>query len=163
MLSLTRKADYALVALVFLGDCRRQGKGPVSAPTVAATFDMPRPVLTNTLKALARHGLIHSHRGVGGGYELAMDPAEVSLLEAVRAVEGDPTEDEPAEHDPAAGEPNTHEVVQRLRDQLHELLAGLTVADLLEEPAAGTALPAGSAESFVPLRTGVGSTPGQNR
>lgn len=111
MLSLTRKADYALVALVYLGHRRYQGDGPVSARSIAETFDLPQPVLMNTLKALARADLVDSHRGVTGGYELSRDPAKVSLLEVVRAVEHS-GEEAGAEADADPGEPAPPQATQ---------------------------------------------------
>ncbi|MFW6061036.1 MAG: RrF2 family transcriptional regulator [Phycisphaeraceae bacterium] len=149
MLSLTRKADYALVALVFLGHRWREGESATSARQVAETFGLPQPVLMNTLKALARHGLVRSQRGVGGGYELARDPARIDLLEAVHAVEG-PGEGEAAD-DEWGADPTTPggAVVRRLEHRLQGFLEGLTIANLLDEPT-----PSAGQPGFVPLRTG---------
>jgi len=151
MLSLTRKVDYALVALVFLGYRWQQGQGAASAREVARTFGLPHPVLMNTLKALARRGLVRSQRGIGGGYELALNPAGVSLLAVVHAVEGEPEGDEPG-HDAAepafAHAATGAAVVHRLQQRLHAFLEGLTIADLLEEPTAQ-----GEDHSLVHLQT----------
>lgn len=148
MLSLTRKADYALVALVYLGVRQRQSGGPASARLVAETFDLPLPVLMNTLKSLSRQGLIHSQRGVAGGYELARDPAELTVLEIVRAVEHEAAEHEaaasPDEDTDAAAEgalPGSSSArsglgsraVRRLQDRLDGFLDRLTLADLLAD------------------------------
>ena len=161
MLSLTRKADYALVALVTLAYRRRQGEGPMSARQIAGTFGMPRALLMNTLKALARRGLVRSHRGVAGGYELAVDAADVSLLDVVRAVEGG--EDEVGGDEASEGEGGRAEsaVVCRLEDRLFGYLGGLTLADLLDEQTdepTHTAPPAqnrasGQSVGPIPLRT----------
>lgn len=88
MLALTRKADYALVALTYLGTCGRNGQGPVSARQIAERFDLPSPLLSNVLKELAQAKLVSSTRGPTGGYELAADPARTTLMEVVTAVEG---------------------------------------------------------------------------
>ena len=47
----------------------------------------PRPL--HLFQSLARHGLVQSHRGVGGGFSLAKPPAEISLLRILQSVEGE--------------------------------------------------------------------------
>ena len=172
MLSLTRKVDYALVALVYLGCRQRQAMGPASARLVAETFDLPLPVLMNTLKALARDGLVHSHRGVTGGYELAHDPAELNLLEIVRRVErvehehpdvdAEPSADAEAQADTPMNDappgPGAR-AVDRLQRKLNAFLEQLTLADLLDDTRPGTGREPGPASPehdpamLVPLRT----------
>lgn len=143
MLSLTRKADYALVALVFLGHADQSGVGPVSARTIAESFGLPQPVLMSTLKTLAQRGLVQSRRGVAGGYALAREPSRISLLDAVHAVEGEAAGADAADASRA--------VVHRLERRLEAFFEGLTVADLLDE-----ADPNAENESLVHLRTGAG-------
>ncbi len=80
---LTRKTDYALVALAGLA---RQDAA--SARDLAEQLHLPLPVLRNILKDLATHGLLVSSRGPSGGYRLARDPHEISLAEIVAVIEG---------------------------------------------------------------------------
>ena len=82
---LTRKTDYALVALA--GLARRSG-GAASARDLAEQFHLPLPVLRNILKVLASGGLLTSSRGPSGGYRLARLPREISLAEIVEVIEG---------------------------------------------------------------------------
>lgn len=88
MLSLTRKSDYALVALAYLGRNYQQQRKAVSARHIAELFGLPLPLLMNILKELCQARILNSTRGVRGGYSLAIDPAQVSLLEVVTAIEG---------------------------------------------------------------------------
>lgn len=88
MLSLTRKTDYALVALASLGRRRRAGDGPISARAIAEQFGLPQPLLMNVLKELAQAKIVVSTRGAAGGYEMARDPAHVSVLDVVTAIDG---------------------------------------------------------------------------
>lgn len=85
MLSLTRKADYALVGLV---DLARRTPQQASARELAESSRVPLPMLMNILKELVVSGLVQSTRGVNGGYRLARDPAEITLRELIQAVEG---------------------------------------------------------------------------
>ena len=85
MLALTRKADYALLALTHLA---RDGRALRSAREIADTYGVPLPILMNILKTLTRSGMVTSVRGARGGYRLAMDPRQISLHMVVRAIDG---------------------------------------------------------------------------
>lgn len=160
MLSLTRKADYALVAMVYLGHLRCKQAGPVSARQVAQRFGLPLPLLMNVLKALANAGMIRSTRGVSGGYELLVDPDQVPLLSVVRAVEhAEPEQYQPL--GPGSTGSAAAEVVERMHQRVDGFLNQLTLQDLLQEtevdelisPAAsGRARPA-QADSSRPARS----------
>jgi Rrf2 family protein len=87
-LELGRRADYAIRAAVDLarhaGDERRR-----KARAIAAEMDIPVGYVPQILAELVRAGLVASVAGRDGGYRLARPPAEVDLLEVVRAVDGD--------------------------------------------------------------------------
>lgn len=85
MLLLTRKTDYALLALASLANLEPQG---TSARELAEKLHLPLPVLRNILKQLASRGVLKSTRGTKGGYRLAKSPGEISLAELVTAIEG---------------------------------------------------------------------------
>lgn len=85
MFSLTRKTDYALVALAGLA---RPELSRASSRDLAERFDLPLPLLRNILKRLTNRGLVISSRGPQGGYRLARDPARITLAELVEAIEG---------------------------------------------------------------------------
>ncbi|MEM1027845.1 MAG: Rrf2 family transcriptional regulator, partial [Planctomycetota bacterium] len=88
MLTLTRKTDYALVALCHLAHRRNEEAGPVSARVIAEAYQLPLPLLMNILKELAQAKLVTSTRGASGGYALALAPDRISLLDVVNAIEG---------------------------------------------------------------------------
>ena len=48
---------------------------------------MPKAYLSKVLQSLGRAGLVNSQRGIGGGISLAKDPAELTILEVVNAVD----------------------------------------------------------------------------
>ena len=82
---LTRKTDYALVALAGLA---RQGDASASARDLAEQLHLPLPVLRNILKVLTSHGLLVSTRGPSGGYRLARPPARITLAQIIEIIEG---------------------------------------------------------------------------
>ncbi len=80
------RGDYASRALLSLA--LRHGEGPTSVRDIAERTGLPQPYLEQILLALKGAGLVRSKRGVGGGYVLARDPAEITLAQIVSAVDG---------------------------------------------------------------------------
>lgn len=84
MFSLTRKTDYALLAMTRLAD---EG-GLLSAREIAAQFGLSQALLMNVLKQLSGAGILNSVRGARGGYVLSRSAEEITIAELVEAIEG---------------------------------------------------------------------------
>ena len=74
MLRLSKKADYALIAMKHLS---LRGDGSSSAREIASLYDIPIELLAKILQRLVRGGLLASHQGTRGGYQLARVPAQI--------------------------------------------------------------------------------------
>jgi len=85
--TLTRKTDYALVAMACLAQ-RADADPPVSARAIADEYSLPLALMMNVMKTLQRHGLIESQRGASGGYRLARSADAISLADVIGAIEG---------------------------------------------------------------------------
>jgi Rrf2 family protein len=86
-LELSGEGRYALRALVYLA--RDAGSGElVTADRISAEAVVPRRLLARVMAKLSRAGLIETSEGRGGGSRLARKPEDVSLRDAVEAVEG---------------------------------------------------------------------------
>lgn len=85
MLKFSKKVDYGLILLSKL----RHEPVSASAREIAAKYRLPAPMVANILKQLTGAGILVSTRGAQGGYELAHDPANISLADVVRALEGE--------------------------------------------------------------------------
>lgn len=86
MLRLSKKADYALMAMKHLAidpDCRR-----VSARSIAQCYGIPLELMAKILQRLVRKGLLRSRHGIQGGYALAREPSSISVLEVIQAIDG---------------------------------------------------------------------------
>jgi len=81
------RGDYASRALLSLA-LRDDLAVPVSVRDLATRTGLPQPYLEQILLALKGVGLVHSKRGVGGGYVLARAAQDISLAEIVAAVDG---------------------------------------------------------------------------
>jgi Rrf2 family protein len=84
---ITAKADYAVRAAAELASAYGQER-PVKGETIATNQGIPQKFLENILSDLRQAGLVKSQRGVDGGYRLAKAPADVSVADVIRAVEG---------------------------------------------------------------------------
>ena len=85
MISITSKSRYAVVALAELS---RSGGQPVPIGTVAERRGIPVQFLEQLFSTLRRAGLLESHRGVKGGYTLARDAEQITVLDVVQALDG---------------------------------------------------------------------------
>ncbi|MCB9664114.1 MAG: SUF system Fe-S cluster assembly regulator [Alphaproteobacteria bacterium] len=86
MLRLAKLTDYAIVVLAHLAREAHVCVHPASA--IAEATGVPQPTVAKVLKSLTREGLVLSSRGVTGGYSLARDPARISVVDVIAAVEG---------------------------------------------------------------------------
>ena len=85
-MQLTRAADYAIRVMIHLAGLPHGTRA--SRGDLATAAQCPDQFLSKVLQALTRAGLVTSHRGNTGGFELPEAHAHASLLEIVEAVEG---------------------------------------------------------------------------
>ena len=71
-----------------MAEMASQGGPVLAAPDLAATTGLPVPMVSKTLKVLAREGLLLSLRGPRGGYKLARRAEDISVADIVIALEG---------------------------------------------------------------------------
>lgn len=83
---LSQKAKYALKATAYLA--AHFGEGPVLMPIIAQEKKIPLRFLENIFHQLKQEGLLISHRGRQGGYELLVPPDQVTLAKVIRLVDG---------------------------------------------------------------------------
>ncbi|MBI1819994.1 MAG: Rrf2 family transcriptional regulator [Nitrospirae bacterium] len=86
MLRLSKKIDYALIAMDYIAFI--ENDQIVNTKTIAEKYNIPLELLAKILQKLARKGFVISHNGPKGGYLLAKDPSEISIGEIIQAIEG---------------------------------------------------------------------------
>src|SRR5215208_3304189 len=86
MLRLSKKADYALMAMKHLAV--RGDRGSSSAREIAEQYDIPIELLAKVLQRLVRGGLLASQQGTRGGYQLARLPSQISVADVIQAIDG---------------------------------------------------------------------------
>ncbi len=82
MISLT--AEYALRAVVWLA---AHPDRSMTSHEIAEAVDVPGGYLAKILQGLGRAGILHSQRGLGGGFALAHTPSALTLWDVVEAVD----------------------------------------------------------------------------
>ncbi|HEY0959657.1 MAG TPA: Rrf2 family transcriptional regulator [Novosphingobium sp.] len=135
---LSQKTRYTIRALQHLADKWRQG--PVRLDAIAIAQNIPRKFLTVILSEMVREGLVISHRGREGGYELALSPLDIRYGDIIRLTRGS------LALVPCASR-NAHEhcsnclpeaecrlrgLMLTLRDEMAEMLDRISLADPIE-------------------------------
>ena len=86
MIRLSKRTDYGLMAIRHLGllpggSCR-------SAREIASEYRIPPALMAKLLQRLARKGLVASHHGTKGGYQLARSSSTIAIRDVIEAIEG---------------------------------------------------------------------------
>ena len=128
---ISERVDNAVRAMAELA---AGGEAPLKAEGIATRQDISLKYLLDILRDLKRAELVRSKRGPDGGFTLSRDPAEISLADVFRAVDGPLadvhdeslrglTYESPAEELPL--------VWMAIRGSLRRVLETVTVADLV--------------------------------
>lgn len=81
---ISQTAEYALRAIVYLAD---QRGAPRTTAQIAEATQVPPGYLAKVMQSLSRSKLVHSQRGLNGGFTLQRDPAGLAMLEIIAAVD----------------------------------------------------------------------------
>jgi Rrf2 family protein len=85
-MQITRQADYAIRAVRYLAGQEPNQRSATS--TVAKEMKIPPSFLAKIISQLSIAGLLHTSRGARGGVTLAREPANISMLDVVEAIDG---------------------------------------------------------------------------
>jgi Rrf2 family protein len=156
MLRLSKKADYALIAMKHLA-LRADGASS-SAREIAEGYDIPVELMAKVLQRLARKGLLVSQQGTRGGYLLARPAAVVSVADVIQAVDGPltvtacSTAEETCEQ---YAKCNVRDPLWKIKDRIYQALATCSIHELATDAIAPPPVPVAP----MPLlrRTGTGA------
>ena len=87
MLRLSKKADYALIAMKHLA-VKDSGATSTSAREIAEQYDIPIELMAKVLQRLVRIGLLASTQGTRGGYTLGRPASAISVVDVIEAIDG---------------------------------------------------------------------------
>ena len=145
MLRLSKKADYALIAMKHLA--LRGDRGSSSAREIAGLYDIPIELMAKVLQRLVQRGLLASQQGTRGGYQLARAPLQITVADVIQAIEGPVTVTACSTDEGGQCEQfskcNVRDPLYRVRDRILAALGECTIAELAGDvPAAAPARPA---------------------
>jgi len=135
LLKLTKKADYALMAMKHLAECASLGSR--SAKDVSDAYGIPPEALAKILQRLAKAGLLQSQHGTNGGYTLARPAHTISAFEVIQAIDGPlfitscvTTRGECDQSDRC----NIREPLRKVNDSIEAVLKRIKISHMREEP-----------------------------
>ncbi len=131
MLRLSKKADYALLAVRHLAAA--QGRDAVPAREVAEAHDIPLELLAKVLQQLVRVRLLESHQGIRGGYALARPARAISVVDVIQAIDGPLTVTACSEVDHSCDQYskcNIRDPLWKIKDRIVSALAATSIAEL---------------------------------
>ncbi|NOY43306.1 MAG: Rrf2 family transcriptional regulator [Planctomycetes bacterium] len=136
---ISQTLEYALRAVVTIA--QHEGH-PCTAKQIAEITQVPAPYLSKLMQRLVRAGVVHSQRGLHGGFVLAEEPCELTIWKVVDAVEPFQRIHECPlgikSHDSTLCP--LHRRLDRAMEMVQELFCSTTIADVLAEPGAVTPL-----------------------
>ena len=143
MLRLSKKADYALLALRHMA--AHSERPAHSARELAEAYDIPAELLAKVLQSLVRAGLLASHQGIHGGYGLSRSSDLISVADVIQAIDGPLTVTACSDTDHSCDQYakcNIRDPLWRIKDRIISALSATSVTDLAVDmvvapPAAG--------------------------
>lgn len=85
-MQITRQADYALRAMLFLA--KKSPADRAATSQIAEVQQIPPSFLAKIISQLSIAGLIHTSRGARGGVTLARPVEDISILDVIEAIDG---------------------------------------------------------------------------
>jgi Rrf2 family protein len=134
MLKLSKKVDYGLIAVMHLA--RYDDATSWSAREIAGRYGIPAGLLAKVLQRLAQEGLVASQHGTKGGYTLARPANRIRATEIIEAIAGPLSLTQCfSSHGPCLqlDKCNIKTPLQRLNDNVVEMLSQLTIAQMVEQ------------------------------
>src|SRR4030095_16520595 len=142
MLRLSKKTDYALIALTYVASI---GNKATSARDSAERHDIPVELLAKVLQRLVQKGVLKSQQGIHGGYVLARSADTMPFAEISRGIAAPlmltvcGTPDERCEQ---FSKCNIRDPLHRIRDRIIGALMACTIDELVSpRPDAPVAIP----------------------
>jgi len=148
MLRLSKKADYALMAVRHLA--LKAGPPSTSAREIAEQYDIPIELMAKVLQRLVRAGVLISTQGTRGGYTLGRPSSLISVADVIQAVDGPVTVTACSPDDHACEQYGTCSIrdpLWKIKSRILETLSTVSVAEL----AADTETPAAQGAKVSPL------------
>lgn len=139
MLKISKKADYALMALQHIASVQFGDVTPgrlVNTKEIAEEYNIPLELLAKVLQTLAKHGMIESHNGPKGGYLLARRAGQITIGQILESIEGplgitDCLHEKEGEICMQLEHCNIRTPLLKVQDSIYQLLSNMTLQDMM--------------------------------
>lgn len=85
----SKTCEYGIRATIYIASESHQGNR-VGLKDIAQKIDSPEAFTAKILQILARNQIIHSIKGVGGGFEIPKEAlSQIKMIQIVLAIDGD--------------------------------------------------------------------------
>lgn len=132
MLKITRKVEYALIALRHMQ--LKQSEELTSTKEIATRYGVPQQLLAKTLQHMARDGIIEAVQGPAGGYRVATNLEQISMKDFFEKLEG-PLGMMDCYFDSDCiqiGSCNIRVPIQRINDNMRNLFSQMSVQEVTQ-------------------------------
>lgn len=130
-MELSARVEYAILALMEMAN-RYATKEPLKVNEITARQPIPDRYLEQILTDLRRDGIVQSQRGAKGGYSLAREPWQITLLEIAASVEGDRRPEAAAHHQETVEKDLVKTVWKQAKTEAQTILHRYTLQDLCQ-------------------------------
>lgn len=133
MLKINRKVEYALMVLKHMSD---KGHELTSARDIADLYHTPFDTTAKVMQTMNVSGILHSVKGVKGGYTLARPLKSINYMELSELIEGKSIEMKCASSEGTCELMNSCNIispVQKINFQVSKFFKNLTLDQLLTE------------------------------
>jgi Rrf2 family protein len=130
-MKMTRASSYALHAVAYMA--LQKSDKPVASHHIAAARGIPERFLLKVLKPLVSARVLLSIKGPNGGYRLARQPNEITMLEILEAVDGPIRGQAPFSDEEVDGNLNhkLENICKQTADQVRKQLEKVRISDLV--------------------------------
>ena len=131
-----KAVTYAVLSVAEIAKRRKAGATTgVQANDIAEIYGLPTAYAAKVMSQLARSRILNSVRGPQGGFQLARDASDITLLDVIEAVQGiiDGRQDVEQSGAPADIQAGLANVYGSATDKIREGLGGITVGKFVDK------------------------------
>ena len=133
-MKLSTRGRYGIHAMYDLA--KHYGDGPQSLKLIAERQGIPEAYLEQLIAVLRKEKLVISNRGAQGGYRLASEPAQMTVGQVLRALEGGLNLVDCLLEEDSCGKTcacPSRVVWMKIRDGLNSIVDGISLQDMIDE------------------------------
>ena len=131
MLKITRKVEYALIALRHMQS--KDGDYLTSAKEIADFYGVPKQLLAKTLQQMSKNDIVEAVQGASGGYRIKANLSRISLKDFFEKLEGPiGVMDCYFDTDCQINDCNIQTPIQRINNNIRQMLSSMSLKEITQ-------------------------------